>query len=311
VDGELGHETRERVLAHVATCPKCKAEVDEQRRLKNVFARTAPPPPSESLLARLQGLPQGGDPDGGGTPPDGGGLTAGLSGRAFGLAGVFGVRRGDPFAFDYAHSRAHPAAALTPAEPEPPARGFRVHPVGRAEGERPASRGLRFAFVAAGAVSLAALALGGVTAGIPGDAPTDARGTGSNVTPAPRQAANGVVAPESQRRRSTTPLLAQQGRRGTLTATPATSTSAAAPLLPGTPTPATGQDQQTLRTLTAPFLADATALSPLIRPLVAAPQPVLTSWTAVPGVTAPDLLGVPDPGTTSAPSSAPSSRAAR
>ena len=72
VDGELGHDTRERVLAHVATCPKCKAEVDAQRRLKNVFAEVAPPAPSESFLARLQGLPAGGDLDGGGSPLGGG-----------------------------------------------------------------------------------------------------------------------------------------------------------------------------------------------------------------------------------------------
>lgn len=57
VDGELGHESRDRVLAHLVTCAKCKAEADAQRRLKNVFAEVAPPPPSESFLARLQGLP--------------------------------------------------------------------------------------------------------------------------------------------------------------------------------------------------------------------------------------------------------------
>ncbi|WP_349632444.1 anti-sigma factor family protein [Streptomyces lydicamycinicus] len=43
VDGELGHDARERVLAHLATCGKCKAEADAQRRLKNVFAQAAPP----------------------------------------------------------------------------------------------------------------------------------------------------------------------------------------------------------------------------------------------------------------------------
>lgn len=45
VDGELGHESRDRVLAHLVTCAKCKAEADAQRRLKNVFAEVAPPPP--------------------------------------------------------------------------------------------------------------------------------------------------------------------------------------------------------------------------------------------------------------------------
>ena len=51
VDGELGHDARERVLAHLATCAKCKAEADAQRRLKSVFATSAPP------LA-LRGLPR-------------------------------------------------------------------------------------------------------------------------------------------------------------------------------------------------------------------------------------------------------------
>lgn len=59
VDGELSHDARERVLSHLATCPKCKAEADAQRRVKSVFAQTAPPAPSEGLLARLQGLPGG------------------------------------------------------------------------------------------------------------------------------------------------------------------------------------------------------------------------------------------------------------
>lgn len=72
VDGELGHESRERVLAHLATCAKCKAEAAAQRRLKNVFAEMAPPPPSESFLARLQGLPGGGDSDAGMGSPLGG-----------------------------------------------------------------------------------------------------------------------------------------------------------------------------------------------------------------------------------------------
>ncbi|MEY7980307.1 anti-sigma factor, partial [Streptomyces pilosus] len=93
VDGELGHDARERVLAHVATCAKCKAEVDAQRRLKNVFAEAAPPPPSESFLARLQGLPGGGDLGDGGSPLGGAGLPGGASGR-FGASGVFGPRRG-------------------------------------------------------------------------------------------------------------------------------------------------------------------------------------------------------------------------
>ncbi|MGN7140597.1 anti-sigma factor family protein, partial [Streptomyces pseudogriseolus] len=99
VDGELGHDARERVLAHVATCAKCKAEVDEQRRLKNVFAAAAPPPPSESLLARLQGLPAGGGFGDGGSPLGGSALPGGST------PGVFGTRRGERFEFAYAPVR--------------------------------------------------------------------------------------------------------------------------------------------------------------------------------------------------------------
>ncbi|MFZ3500166.1 anti-sigma factor family protein [Streptomyces sp. 5.8] len=127
VDGELSHDARERVLAHLATCPKCKAEADAQRRLKTMFVESAAPALSAGLLARLQGLPGGG--------------SEGPSGPA----GPFGPSAGsDPFAsFGYA-----PPAAAAPQQ-----QGFRIHEVGRQR--------RRFAFVAAGAVSLAAIALGG------------------------------------------------------------------------------------------------------------------------------------------------------
>ncbi|MEU1311117.1 zf-HC2 domain-containing protein [Streptomyces cinnamoneus] len=134
VDGELGHDSRERVLAHLATCCKCKAEADAQRRLKSVFAEAAPPPLSDSLLARLQGLPGerlgGDDRDGGGDGP--------ASGRGA------SVGRAEAY-------------ALLPVAPDPRERGFRIHEVE----PRGGSRGRRFAFAAAGAVSLAAFALVG------------------------------------------------------------------------------------------------------------------------------------------------------
>ncbi|MEU1053759.1 zf-HC2 domain-containing protein [Streptomyces sp. NPDC005876] len=300
VDGELGHDARERVLAHVATCAKCKAEVDAQRRLKNVFAEAAPPAPSESLLARLQGLPGGGD---GGSSSDGDGLSGlpDLSGR-FGGSGAFGARRGDRFAFDYVPSRAHPPV-LPPASP---ARGFRFHDVGRHESERSASRGLRFAFAAAGAVSLAAIALGGVTAGPP-DSTAEARGgsgTGSNVVPARTQGTGAATAPESQRRRGVGPLLGQaQGGQQALGEAAVAPTEVSAPLLPGVPSPAGGRDERTVRTLTAPVMAGAVAMSPLIRPLEAVPPIAVTSsWFADPDLRPPRLLGA----TVSAPPASPS-----
>ncbi|MFD5329181.1 anti-sigma factor family protein [Streptomyces sp. NPDC127092] len=150
VDGELGHDARERVLAHLATCARCKAEADAQRTLKNVFASTAPPPPSEGLLARLQGLP-GGSSDQGGTFDDllrGGGTRSG------------GMRSG----------------GFATAAPVTPDTGFRIHEVG----DRSAGRGRRFAFAAASAVSFAAIALSS-TLSI--DTPRGGQGTGSNVTP--------------------------------------------------------------------------------------------------------------------------------
>lgn len=138
VDGELGHDARERVLAHLATCGKCKAEADAQRRLKSVFAAAAPPGPSEGLLARLQQLP-GGDPDG--------------PGSRLGNGSFAEFARGGG-SFRYLPPESHSGHAMAGVSPQPRAR-FRVP-----EAERPAQR-RRFAFAAAGAVSLAAFALGG------------------------------------------------------------------------------------------------------------------------------------------------------
>ncbi|MFD5034807.1 zf-HC2 domain-containing protein [Streptomyces sp. NPDC058220] len=164
VDGELDHDARERVLAHLATCAKCKAEADAQRRLKSVFAKSCPPPPSAGLLARLQGLP-GGPP---GDDDNGRGLfDAGHFGD-----GVFGVRTDG---FGYVPAIAHGGVL-------PGGSGFRIHEVGRQEAERSPWRGKRFAFAAASAVSFAAMALGGT---MPLGTAADAlpRGAGSNVTP--------------------------------------------------------------------------------------------------------------------------------
>ncbi|MFD0317136.1 anti-sigma factor family protein [Streptomyces flavalbus] len=309
VDGELGHDTRERVLAHVATCAKCKAEVDAQRRLKNVFAEAAPPPPSESLLARLQGLPGGGDTDVTGAPPRGADLPGGLPG-APGATGIFGVRRGERFEFGYVPARPHGHDPLLPSGTSAQ-RGFRIHDVSRHEAERAASRGRRFAFVAAGAVSLAAIALGGVTTGVPGDT-TDARSGagGSNVTPLRSPGTGAATVPENQRRRASSPLFALgQGGQRSLGETPSAPTTVSAPLLPGTPTAAAGQER-TLHHLTAPVVAGAAAISPLIRPLASTPPVELTSWATTPGFATSGLLAAPGPAVTSVPSSSASSTVA-
>ncbi|NUQ99907.1 MAG: zf-HC2 domain-containing protein [Streptomyces sp.] len=301
VDGELGHESRERVLAHLATCARCKAEADAQRQLKNVFAEAAPPPPSESFLARLQGLSGGGDPDGGGSPFGGGGILGTAPGRP-GITGVFGLKRGERFEFDYVPSSSSHAPMLPPSAD----RGFRIHDVSRHEAERSASRGMRFAFVAAGAVSLAAVALGGVTTGTPVDT-ADARGgagAGSNVTPTRTQGTGAATAPETQRRRGVGPLLAQ-GRQS-LGDAPVAPTTVSAPLLPGVPSPAGAA--QTMHTLTTPVMAGAAVMSPLIRPLTATPPLTLTSWSTAPEVSSHGLLAAPLPDTASAPPSPHPSR---
>lgn len=165
VDGELKHDARDRVLAHLATCPKCKAEADAQRRLKSVFAQSAPPPVSEGLLARLQGLPGG---PGGGDPGRGGPFQ-GAPGRDTGalIGGVSpssGGARSDERpteTFGYVPGGHLPTGVLPLAPGAPaPAGGFRIHDVGR-EADRSPWRGRRFAFAAASAVSFAAIALGG------------------------------------------------------------------------------------------------------------------------------------------------------
>ncbi|MEV0849368.1 zf-HC2 domain-containing protein [Streptomyces sp. NPDC049954] len=269
VDGELGHDARERVLAHLATCPRCKADADAQRRLKSVFAQTAPPPPSQSFLERLQGLPGG--PGAGTAGPFGGGPLGGGPGRSAGRAAAgaghapapsgalapaapFGGLSGPahpprpgrpqtgarppagPGGFPYAPARPSFAPGRSPLAPAlalaGEGRGFRIHDLGRpepAEPGRTASRGRRFAFAAAGAVSLAALALGGVSSGAPTDGPAEARG--SSATPQRAQSVLGVPA-ESTRRRTTggpAPLSAQGGTRGA----PVRPTLLSAPLNPG------------------------------------------------------------------------------
>ncbi|MBW5484287.1 zf-HC2 domain-containing protein [Streptomyces bambusae] len=175
VDGELGHDARERVLAHLATCPKCKAEADAQRRVKSLFVQSAMPAPSAGLMARLQGLP-GCAPGGPGGPGGFGGAGGDgpLSAGPAGSAGPTGPTGDDPLAtFRY-------AAAAGPGAQQ----GFRIHEVGRPR--------RRFAFVAAGAVSLAALALGGALPLDVADPGGRGRGEGgANVTPAAQPGVSG------------------------------------------------------------------------------------------------------------------------
>ncbi|MFX4291308.1 anti-sigma factor family protein [Streptomyces bohaiensis] len=164
IDGELSHDHRDRVLAHLATCAGCRAEADAQRRLKSAFAQTPPPPPSDTLLARLQGLPAApahGDEDDAGRPGGWPGASGALSApgrRSPFTPSVFGGS-----GFPVHREGARRATGGRGALPVPiPLGSPGLLPA------RPPRGHHRFAFAAAGAVSLAAVAIGGglaVTAG--------------------------------------------------------------------------------------------------------------------------------------------------
>ncbi|MFJ8664982.1 anti-sigma factor family protein [Streptomyces sp. NPDC093600] len=274
VDGELGHDARERVLAHLATCAKCKAEADAQRRLKSVFASTAPPPPSEGFLARLQGLP-GGPGDPGGEERRGGPFD-----DLFGLGGPGGSAgvKSDGFAT---------AAAVSPHS------GFRIHEVGpRADQDR-GGRGRRFGIAAASAVSFAAIALGGA---LPLEASmnTSARGEGKGNTVTPLRSGGagtgtgtGTNAGTASGRgtRSAERSVADTGNTLPGVAS-APGTVVPGPLVPGAFQPG-GQTPPVALQLHAPPTPSLLALSPFIRPtgpavrLAFAPGPFPTAGPTV------------------------------
>lgn len=62
VDGELSHDARDRLLAHVAGCPRCREEVDAARQVKARLAALSVPDPSSALTARLLALAEPGEP---------------------------------------------------------------------------------------------------------------------------------------------------------------------------------------------------------------------------------------------------------
>ncbi|MFC5185402.1 anti-sigma factor family protein [Actinomadura harenae] len=57
VDGELGHEERERALRHLAGCAPCRVEADALRRLKARLRGLATPPGTSAPERGLPGLP--------------------------------------------------------------------------------------------------------------------------------------------------------------------------------------------------------------------------------------------------------------
>ncbi|MEO3826177.1 zf-HC2 domain-containing protein [Actinomadura sp. B10D3] len=82
VDGELGDDERERALAHLAACDRCRREADLMRRLKGRLRGLSDLPPSDGtddlptgdFLSRLRSLPgslpESGGPSEGGAPAE-------------------------------------------------------------------------------------------------------------------------------------------------------------------------------------------------------------------------------------------------
>jgi anti-sigma factor RsiW len=98
VDGELDHGARERVQAHLATCPGCLAEAEEERRLKARLREVMPPEPSNLFLDRLMAISSDGQDDDAG-PSQGapsrvrslfGGSGSQSPGAGFGMGGGLG-----------------------------------------------------------------------------------------------------------------------------------------------------------------------------------------------------------------------------
>lgn len=71
IDGELDHDARDRVLAHLAVCRECREEADTERRLKGMISTLDSPEPSSDLVGRLRALAEPGEPreTGPPTPP--------------------------------------------------------------------------------------------------------------------------------------------------------------------------------------------------------------------------------------------------
>ncbi len=62
VDGELGHEARDRALAHVAHCAACRQQLDDERAIKERLSAAPTPDPSNAMVAGLLALGEPGDP---------------------------------------------------------------------------------------------------------------------------------------------------------------------------------------------------------------------------------------------------------
>ncbi|WP_205717434.1 anti-sigma factor family protein [Actinomadura soli] len=161
VDGELGHEERDRALAHLARCDHCRDEVASLRKLKGRLRGLDETDelPSPDFLTRLRTLPAAaGSTAPGDVPPA--------------PAGPLSEPLADPFAGGAARHAARPLRSATrPVRPSNSARPRDNRPAGRAAaalGVQPRRR-----YLVMGAATLF-LGLGGASYVVGGgdDAPT-------------------------------------------------------------------------------------------------------------------------------------------
>lgn len=59
VDGELGHEARDKALAHLARCTRCRSEIEQQRAVVGRLRSMTDPVLPADLAARLLAMPTG------------------------------------------------------------------------------------------------------------------------------------------------------------------------------------------------------------------------------------------------------------
>jgi len=62
VDGQLGHDDRDRALAHIARCELCRADVELERQTKAALRRLPDVEPPAELIRKLLALAESGGP---------------------------------------------------------------------------------------------------------------------------------------------------------------------------------------------------------------------------------------------------------
>ncbi|WP_052433145.1 anti-sigma factor family protein [Streptacidiphilus carbonis] len=216
IDGELDHDGRERVQAHLATCSACLSRAEEERRIKNRIAAALPPDPSALFMAKLMNIAGDGGSDQ--QPPSGGASgRRGFGGASFGSAGGFGSngfgsgrfgsnalgadhpvpgmdpraeRDSRPFQGESRPIAARLRAGFAPGDNRPQSFPPQERPREQSAPRPSAARGRRFAFAAAGAFSVAAVALGSAITGVSSAEPTVGDDPYGNVAPVADTAGN-------------------------------------------------------------------------------------------------------------------------